>query len=299
MSATLEPGVKRLTALRNDGLGKETVLQLARHGPREIYVLARNEEKARASIEVVQKELIEKVKIKYIPLDLASLPSIRAAAAKVKDLTTRLDILILNAGVMALPPEVTEAGFEVHLGVNHVGHQLLTELLLPQLQITAAETNSDVRVVTVSSEAHHLAPSIDTIISRDRLLKHNPLTRYAASKAANVLFTAELARRVPEITCVSVHPGIVMTGLYDQGLRSSDTILTLMEAAASFISQTVADGALTQLWAAAGARKEDLTSGGYYTVETLRDWNGFANDEESAKLLWDWTEAELAKAGFE
>lgn len=236
--------------------------------------------------------------IEYLPLDLASLQSVRNAAEKIRSRVDRLDIVVLNAGVMALPPETTDAGFEIHIGTNHVGHYLLIKQLIPLLQKTAAEVDSDVRIVSVSSEGHRVAPPIETITSTTDLLKLGPLVRYAASKAANILHAAELARRYPEITSVSLHPGVIITDLYQPGARQSQLGIQAIKASSFLTAQSIPDGALTQLWAAAGARKDELTNGGYYTVEKLRSWNPWANNEVQGKLLWDWTESELQRAGY-
>jgi NAD(P)-dependent dehydrogenase (short-subunit alcohol dehydrogenase family) len=283
---------------RNSGLGKETVLQLAKHRPRKIFLAARNESKSKNAIKYIEAELVEEVDIEYLPLDLASLTSVKNAADKFKNHSTRLDILVLNAGVMAMPPETTHAGFEIHMGTNHVGHHLLTQLLLPILLKTATESESDVRVVTVSSEAYYFSPALDTLISTSKLRETSPFLRYAASKAANILFAAELARRHPELTSVSVHPGIIMTDLHNRGQRSGVFVLQTLKIAAPLISQDVQHGALTQLWAAAGAKKGDLVNGGYYSVEKLRPWNPWARNELAGKTLWDWTEEGLERAGF-
>jgi NAD(P)-dependent dehydrogenase (short-subunit alcohol dehydrogenase family) len=238
------------------------------------------------------------VDIEYVSLNLTSLSSVKTAAERVESRTDSLDVLVLNAGVMAMPMSTTEAGSEVHMGTNHIGHHLLTRLLLPLLEKTAAERDSDVRVVTVSSEGHRLAPPIATITSTAALSELSPLVRYAASKAANVLFAAELARRHPSLTSVSLHPGVIMTDLHTQGRNDGDLVLQGLKALSIITTQSVENGALTQLWCAAGARKDDLTSGGYYTVETLRQWNGWAMDEVAGRKLWDWTEGELARSAF-
>ena len=197
----------------NNGLGRETVLQLAKHRPREIYLAARNSRKAEEAIGSIQRELSERVDIEHVLLDLTDLQSVRDAADVIQRHSDRLDVLILNAGVMALPICTTDAGFEIHMTTNHVGHHPLTKLLLPLLEKTAAEAGSDFRVVTVSSEGHRLAPPIETFTSSTKLSEYSPLERYAASKAANILFAAELARRHPTLTSVSVHPGIIFTDL--------------------------------------------------------------------------------------
>jgi NAD(P)-dependent dehydrogenase (short-subunit alcohol dehydrogenase family) len=302
--ATLEGKVIAITG-GNDGLGKEALRQIARHWPRKIFVLARDEKKALAVIEEINEELKvheyrDEVYIQYVWCDLSSLSSVRYAVDMLKAWTDRLDVLILNAGVMAMPALKTETGFEIHLGINHVGHHYLTRRLMPLMLKTAKEPGSDVRVVAVSSDAHQLSPLVEDMVSTERLLNYNPLLRYAASKAANVLFAAELARRFPDITSVSIHPGIVFTDLYETGLRGGDIILWMMKLCMGWIgmAQSVKEGAWTTLWCAVGARRVDLVRGGYYTIERLREWNEFANDKQAGRLLWDWTEEQLTQAGF-
>ena len=280
----------------NTGIGKETILQLAKHNPKKIYLAARTESKARDAIRSIKTALSQPVDIEYLPLDLASLKSVRQAAETVNATTSRLDILILNAGIMAVPPGTSESGHDIQMGTNHLGHFQLTKLLLPRLEKTAAMPGSDVRVVTVSSEAYNMAPSMDTIISTDKLTATGPWARYGASKAANILFAAELARRYPAFKSVSLHPGMIKTDLY---LPNQDINYLLKYGLALFgplILRDVAEGAHNQLWAAAGAKKEELVDGAYYTpVGSSHAGNKFANDQASGKRLWDWTEAELEK----
>ena len=228
-----------------------------------------------------------------------SLPSVKSAAETVSSKSDCLDILVLNAGVMALPPGKTEAGFDNQLGTNHVGHHLLTKLLIPTLQKTAEKSGSDVRVVTLSSEAFNLAPSFETVINTEKLCATSPWTRYGASKAANILFAAEVARRYPFLTSTSLHPGIIMTDLHSPSQGSNSLISIGMKFAMPFIGQDVPHGALNSLWLAAGAKKEALTSGGYYTpVGKLQPGNKWSKDQNAGSRLWDWTEAELKKVGY-
>ncbi|KAL4771501.1 hypothetical protein BDW60DRAFT_217345 [Aspergillus nidulans var. acristatus] len=247
----------------NTGLGKETVLQLARHRPERIYLAARTVIKATNAIASIQEALPYRADIRHIPLDLASFASIRAATKQFQAECDRLDILILNAGVMAHPPSLTEEGYEIHLGTNHIGHFLLTKLLLPTLRETVSRSKSpDVRVITLSSLAANTAPSYDSITSTPALLGLGWGSRYGASKAANVLFAAELARRHPEILSVSVHPGAVVTDLYQQSKKAG----LFYEASVGLMMKffrSIRTGALTQIWAA-GAPREQLINGGYY-----------------------------------
>jgi len=282
----------------NNGIGKETVLQLAKHNPHKIFLAARTESKARDAIASIKSQTSQEVDIEYLPLDLTSLPSIKSAADQVTSHSSRLDILVLNAGIMAVPAGKTASGQDIQLGTNHVGHFLLTKLLLPTLEKTAKEQNTDVRVVSVSSEAWNLAPKLDTILSTEKLMATSPWTRYGASKAANIMFAAELARRHPTLTSVSIHPGIIKTDLYIPNTESNYLMRYGSKLIGPLLFHDIATGALNQLWAAAAARKEELVNGGYYTPVGIFHKNKWATDADAGKKLWEWTEKELETAGY-
>ena len=285
-----------LNYLGNTGLGKETILQLAKHNPSRIYMGARTESKARDAIASIQEQLSSPVDIRYIPLDLASFKSIRAAAEKFTSECDRLDILVLNAGTMANPPTTTEEGYEVQFGTNHIGHFLLANLLLPTLQKTVASASPppDVRVVTLSSMGHNGAPSFDVMTSTPALLETSTWTRYGASKAANILFASELARRYPEILSVSIHPGVVSSDIYGH-IKASGAMMTHGVRLMTLFLRNVRTGALNQIWAA-GAKRELLTNGAYYVpIGTRSDGNTYSNDVDLGRKLWEWTEAEIEK----
>ncbi|KAJ5092516.1 hypothetical protein NUU61_007386 [Penicillium alfredii] len=285
----------------NAGLGKETILQLAKHRPARIYLGARTESKALEAIRSIKAALPTPVEITYIPLDLASFRSIRAAAAQFQSESDQLDILILNAGTMGNPPTKTEDGFEVQLGTNHVGHFLLTKLLLPTLQSTVTSARArgedpDVRVVSVSSVGHAIAPSsFEELTSTPSLLAASTWTRYGASKAANILFASELARRHPEILSVSVHPGAVDSDLYLHAKALGPMAKYSMTAASSLFFRRTSTGAFNSLWAATIAR-DSIVNGTYYTPVGYRsDGTALVQDSEVARQLWDWTEAQVAE----
>lgn len=286
------------------GIGKETILQLAHHRPHRIYLASRNESKACDAIASIKSAVSSPVDIdiRYIPLDLASFASIKNAANRFTSECDRLDILILNAGIMGNPPETTEAGHEIQFGTNHVGHFLLTKLLLPTLMKTAkadGDAGADVRVITVASIASGTASSFsfDELTSTPALLATSTWKRYGASKAANILFASELARRHPAILSVSVHPGVVASDLYETTKASNAFARHALRLTAPLAMRSVASGALTQLWAAAGARREELVNGAFYTpVGNVQSGNRFVVDVELARRLWEWTDAEVEKA---
>ncbi|OKL62219.1 hypothetical protein UA08_02886 [Talaromyces atroroseus] len=305
----------------NTGLGKETVLQLARHNPARIYLAARNEAKAVEAIRSIREELSPSsstattVDIQYTRLDLADFSSIRQAAAQFTQDNSRLDILILNAGILAEAAVTTPQGHEIQLGTNHIGHFLLTKLLLPVLEKTAnqdEEETADVRVITLTSLASGLTPSslsssssssptnneqeeeadfITTISSTPRLLSLTTWQRYAISKAANILFATELARRHPSLTSVSVHPGLVASDLYNPTQATNKLASYVLPLSMKVVFRSVRSGTLNQLWAAAGARKEQIVNGAYYTPVGYRnEANRFVVDERLARRLWEWTD---------
>lgn len=199
---------------------------------------------------------------------------------------------------MGEAPVTTPQGHEIQFGTNHIGHFLLTKLLLPTLLQTAS-TTSEVRVVVVASIAsiHTLRHPdyMDLVSTPQTLLDLSTWQRYAVSKAANILFAAEFARRFPSITCVSAHPGVVSSDLYNS-TQATNRIVGPMLPALKLLFRTVRSGTLNQLWAAAGARKADLLSGAYYTsVGHENPHNRFVVDRELGKKLWDWTDREVER----
>lgn len=288
-------------ATGNAGIGAETVLQLAKHRPARIYLAARTASKAQQAIASIQEQLSSPVDIRHIPLDLSSFKSIRAAADKFQADGDRLDILILNAGTMGNAAVKTEDGFEIQFGTNYVGHFLLTKLLLPTLKKTIADLQAqcatpDVRVVTVASVAHVTSPNtLEGMTSTPSLLAGSTWVRYGASKAANILFASELARRHPELLSVAVHPGAVNSELYAYTKSTSAMLKRALNVTASCFFRTVTSGALNTLWAATTDRA-DLVNGAYYTpVGRRSNGSSLVQDSNIAQKLWDWTEAQIAE----
>lgn len=197
---------------------------------------------------------------------------------------------------MATPAGSTQEGYEIQLGTNFLGHALLIKLLLPTLLATAEAPESDVRIITLSSEGHHLAPNGGFLFERSELDAQGTWTRYGQSKLANILFTRELASRYPSITSVAVHPGVIKTDLYEPG-QKTNVLLRISMMTAGWMG-SVASGALNQLWAAAGKRDE-LASGSYYTpVGTVSNGSKYAQDARLAHTLWDWTVRQMATHGY-
>lgn len=282
----------------NSGLGKQSILELARHEPKEIWLASRSAEKADQAIEDIKKE-VPGANIKQLSLDLTSLSSVRQAALTFTQASNQLDILILNAGVMAAPPELTQDGYEFQFGTNHMGHALLTKLLTPVLDATAGRPGSDVRVVVLTSAGVAMAPTGGILFDKLRSAGDPGMgtwTRYGQSKLANALFARQLAVEHPSWTTAAVHPGVINTNLAHY-VEDSNFLLKAVAPVARMLLTTVESGARNQLWAAT-APKGDIKSGEmYFPVGDLTGGRRgpYYNDDALAKKLWDWTEEELEK----
>lgn len=245
------PSLKGKTALvtgGNIGLGFETVKALASKGA-HVLLAARNEEKGKAAVAEVQK-LIPNAQVELLRLDLASQRSIRAAAAEVGNKFSQLDLLINNAGIMAMPEMKTEDGFESQFGVNHLGHWSLTGLLMDNL--LAAE---QARVVTVTSTAHHLVWNIDFDDPHLRN-KYAPWKAYAQSKLANYFFALglhnEFKKSGKQAMSLLAHPGLSHTNLqvetFDRG--AAGWAGTVSKYLAARVGMEPSEGARPQIRAA-------------------------------------------------
>lgn len=284
----------------NSGCGKETVLRLAKHDPARLYLAARSQAKFDDAMKDISAAAPNN-NVKFLELNLSSLASVKKAADQVIAESDRLDILINNAGIMAHPHGLTEDGYEIQFGTNHMGHALLTRLLLPLMQRTASQPDSDVRIVNVSSAGHQLA--LGPGIHFDRLktsAEHvNPGSLYGQSKLANVLHARELARRYPEILSTSIHPGRVTTNLTNVMFDVNGFNGRFQRVFDSLAGQlTVQQGALTQLFAATW-KKADVTNGAYYgPAGKEKAGSKNSRSEELARKLWEWTEKELTEKGY-
>ncbi|KAF4813140.1 Short-chain dehydrogenase TIC 32 [Colletotrichum siamense] len=280
----------------NTGLGKQSIIDLARHDPAQIWLAARDLVKAEAAATEI-RSTVPAVPIILLKLDLSSVKSIKEAVATFSSTAKRLDILMLNAGIMAVPPGLTEEGYEIQFGTNHVGHALLTKLLLPLLVETAAKFEADVRVVVLSSHAHNMVPEggINFDSLKSVAAEYSTWIRYGQSKLANALFARSLARHYPQLTVSSVTPGNVDTNLASTWLDSSLLLRiagTILLPVVRIFASTVEQGAHNQLWASVSA---SVVSGEYYApVGVGGKASQLATDSELADELWDWTERELA-----
>lgn len=267
----------------NTGIGRQTVIGLARAGAHVVFT-SRNIRKgdvARAQI----RELVE-ARVDCMILDLASFASIEEFAAKFLAKYERLDVLILNAGLVLETRQTTEQGFEATFGINHLGHFYLTKLLRERLERSAPS-----RVVVVASAAHKGARKgldfDDLMLSRG----YGGFDAYCRSKLANILFCDELARRLDGtgVTANSLHPGTVRTELGGDGDIAGVFGRILRGSLRPFMISP-ARGAKTSIYLASSPEVEAET-GGYYARCRPTSRSAAAQDRAAAERLWEVSEA--------
>ncbi len=285
----------------NSGIGFEAASALASRGARTILG-CRNPQKATEAVERIRKQHTH-ASVEAVALDLASLASVRDFAKSLDEKSDRLDALINNAGVMAIPLRRTADGFEMQIGTNHLGHFALTGLLLEKLLQTP-----DSRVVSVSSTMHKIGRvDLDDLNYSER--RYGKWPAYGQSKLANLYFIYELQRRferagVPSIAA-ACHPGYAATNLQFVGPQMEGS--SFMERGAGLmnriLSQPASMGCLPTVYAAVGA---DVRGGDYYGPDGFQEISGHptrvkstkrSHDEETAAGLWELSE-ELTGVAF-
>ncbi|XP_065116657.1 dehydrogenase/reductase SDR family member 13a.2 [Paramisgurnus dabryanus] len=268
----------------NTGIGKATALNLAARGMR-VILACRNHQKAEAAINDI-KMATGSNDVLFMELDLGSLKSIRSFAETFLKSESRLDLLINNAGLVA--DGRTADGFGIEFGVNHLGHFLLTCLLLNRLKESPAA-----RIVTVASMAYRWGKiDFDSLNATKDLgsgrYSWQFFQAYCNSKLCNVLFTHELAKRLKgsNVTCYSVHPGVVKTEL---SRHVSLWQKVFIEPVARLLFLDPKTGAQTTLHCAVQEGIEHL-SGRYFSCCAVEEVYAKAKDDAVAKKLWDVSE---------
>jgi NAD(P)-dependent dehydrogenase (short-subunit alcohol dehydrogenase family) len=271
----------------NSGIGYEAALALAGKNAHVILAVRSMDKGEEASRNIRQQ--YPKSQVTLMELDLSDLKSVRAFAQNFLKQYDRLDILINNAGVMALPQRKTADGFEMQFGTNHLGHFALTGLLLPALKKTASS-----RVVTVSSGAHTAGDIHFDDLQWEK--KYESWGAYGQSKLANLLFAYELQRRldVVGIKTISVgcHPGYAATNLQAAGpkMEGSTFKAWMMKMANTLFAQGQDMGALPTLFAAISVDVNGCDyigpAGGMKGYPIKVKSNNKSYDQSLAKRLW-------------
>jgi len=274
----------------NTGIGLETAAALAEHGAR-IVLACRDASKAEAAATRITGAVPGAV-VEVVGLDLASLASVRQAAAQIRSRHEQLDVLINNAGLCWPPFGRTQDGFELQIGTNHLGHFALTGLLLERLTGTPGS-----RIITVSS-FRHLQGHIDLDDLHFRQRPYRPLAAYDQSKLANLMFAYELQRRLTaadaQTISVAAHPGAVRTDLQR---HLPGPIKVISKAGIALRGQRDAGmGALATLRAATDPAAR---GGEYYGPERFHGWSGHpvrvdssarSHDTDTQQRLWSESE---------
>lgn len=297
-----QSGKTALVTGGNSGIGFHIALQLGRAGAR-VVVASRDEARGAEAIRRIRAEVPE-ADVELGLLDLADLRSVRRFATEVVASHGSLDLLVNNAGVMAVPRRLaTLDGFELQLGTNHLGHFALTGLLLPALR-----ARPGARVVTVSSIVHRQGRIRFDDLQGER--GYGPWRAYFQSKLANLLFTFELDRRARargvDLVSVAAHPGVSATNLQSAGPRLGRFSLLTRGGASIFrlIRQPAVRGALPSLYAATAP---EVVGGSFYGPDGPGQMRGYptraapaprALDEEVARRLWEVSE-ELTSIAFD
>lgn len=273
----------------NSGIGYQAARELARHGA-VVLLGCRSVAKGQAARDSIVKEQ-PGAQVEIVELDLASLDSIRSFAQAYVAGGAKLDVLVNNAGVMALPTrELTVDGFERQFGTNHLGHFALTGLLMPSLLAATAP-----RVVTVASLAHRNGKIEWDNLQGER--SYSAWGAYNASKLANILFARELDRRAKEagskLVSVAVHPGVSATNIANYG---TDLKTRLFKLFGPLMVQSDAMGALPTLYA---ATVPEVQGGEYIGPDGRGEMKGYpkvvqprpqALDEPTGRKLWNVSE---------
>ena len=264
------------------GLGKESARALGLAGA-TVIITARSEEKGQAAVAQLT-ELVPDGDFSFEVMELGSLDSVRAFADRFLASRDRLDVLLANAGIMAVPYGKTDDGFELQFGTNHLGHFVLVNRLLPLLKASAPS-----RIVNLSS-AGHFASGIIWDDPNFETNDYSKMDAYGQSKTANILFTVELERRYGDagVHAWAVHPGMVMTDLARSFTKDDFGDLASRAKKSGMKMPTLVNvdvGASTQVWACASAEALEKP-GSYLADRAFTEPSDYANDPELAKRLW-------------
>ena len=293
-------GKEILVTGASTGLGEETTRALAAHGAR-VTMAVRDPERGEAAAARIRASVPD-ADLQVMTLDLASLADVRRFAQEFVASHDHLDVLIANAGVMACPQAETVDGLELQIGTNHVGHFLLTQLLVPLL-------GDGSRVVVLSSAGHRFS-DVDLDDPHFDRSPYDPWVAYGRAKTANALFAVELDRRLRDrgAHAYSLHPGGIMTELGRHLTEETMSALSdSMPAGQAMEWKTVPQGAATTVWATT-APELDAHGGAYLEDCAVATTNPdtdpqsrggvkpYAADPARAAALWDRTEEWIAVA---
>jgi NAD(P)-dependent dehydrogenase (short-subunit alcohol dehydrogenase family) len=273
----------------NAGIGKETAVGLAGLGA-HVVITARDAGRGAAALgEIRERSASDDVEV--MALDLASTASIRNFAAAALDALPRIDVLVNNAGLVLGSRRVTEDGFETTFGVNHLGHFLLTDLLLDRL--TQSQPS---RIVVVASHAHKQARGGLDFDDLQAERRYRPFTVYGRTKLANILYTRELARRLEGsgVTVNALHPGFVASRFGKDG--DIGLLGTVGMPLARPFAISPEKGARTSIYLASSPEVAGVSGKYFFKCKQVTP-SAAARDEVASTRLWQASEQLLEGAG--
>ncbi|XP_077241927.1 short-chain dehydrogenase TIC 32, chloroplastic-like [Tasmannia lanceolata] len=281
-------GLTAIVTGGSNGIGTETARVLALRGV-HVIMAVRNPAAGTNVKEAIVKE-IPTAKVDVMELDLSSMASVRKFASEFKSMEIPLNILINNAGIMATPFKLSPDGIEMQFATNHIGHFILTDLVLETMKNTASNSKMEGRIVNVSSDGHGFANRSGIPLDKDKLNDesgYNSLVGYGRSKLANILHANELARRLKEeeanITANSLHPGSINTNL----LRHHSIVYGILNVFGK-LSKTVPQGAATTCYVALHPQVQGVT-GTYFRDCNIAKPQAQATDTELGRKLWEFS----------
>ncbi|KAK7364345.1 hypothetical protein VNO80_12926 [Phaseolus coccineus] len=283
-------GLTAIVTGTTHGIGIETARVLALRGV-HVIMAVRNVVAAKAVKEAILKE-IHTAKVDVKELDLSSMASVRKFASEFTSSSLPLNILINNAGITATPFSLSKDNIELQFATNHLGHFLLTHLLLDTMKKTANVSKREGRIVNVSSDGHQY--TYPEGIRFDKINDESSFQlwhAYGQSKLANILHAKELARRFKEdrvdITANSLHPGAIITNIYKPEI-SGAVPTDLINMLGNYAMKSIQQGAATTCYVALHPQVKGI-SGEYFSDNNVAKASSLAKDTDLAKKLWDFS----------
>ncbi|KEH26386.1 putative very-long-chain 3-oxoacyl-CoA reductase [Medicago truncatula] len=283
-------GLAAIVTGTTHGIGIETARVLALRGV-HVIMGVRNINAGKIVREEILKE-IPKAKVDVMELDLSSMASVRKFASEFNSSSLPLNILINNAGICAPPFTLSKDNIELQFATNHLGHFLLTNLLLDTMKKTANESKKEGRIINVSSDGHGY--TYDEGILFDNINDESSYQRwraYGQSKLANILHANELARNFKEdgvgITANSLHPGCIGTNIVSREVGQTMP-LDLRKSLGKIVVKTIQQGAATTCYVALNPKVKGI-SGKFFCDSNVAEPSSLGKDTDLAKKLWDFS----------
>ncbi|CAO2152890.1 unnamed protein product [Urochloa humidicola] len=275
-----------------NGIGKETARVLALRGA-NVIIPARTLDSGLK----VKESLAEQVpssKLHVMEMDMSSLSSVRNFVQSFNSSHKNLNILINNAGIMACPYQLSADGIELQFATNHLGHFLLTNLLLDKMKSTAEQTGVQGRIIVAHKRSDGTCFELNKLNDKAR---YNPFIAYSHSKLANILHANELSRRLQEegcnLTANSLHPGVIFTNIV-RYVAGNNALLSVLSPVAKLVLKSVPQGAATTCYLALHPDLKDV-SGKYFADCNEATPTAVARDGQLAEKLWLFSEELMPK----